>query len=303
MLTNSSKQSTNINLDIIKSIVFLDIFSYPLTGYEIWQFLDRDYEFSRVIDKLDDLIKKEVLTFKEGFYFLKGQEKLIKIRRERYNYTQHKLKIAKRFSRLFSLFPSVRLVAVANLIGGYNLRLNSDIDLFIITKPGRIWLTRLFCAGLAKILHSRPTEDNKKNKICLSFYITTKALNLKSLELNDGDPYFYYWKKGLIPLYDYKNIWVNFLAANDLFIFDQNKVSVLNSLDVNSTVNSFFDGFEKMAKKFQFKIMAPELKQSQDNNTGVFISNDVLKLYLQDRRLEFFNKFNFKMHEVSQKIN
>ncbi len=305
MLINN-QQPLNIAFNIIKPIVFLDIFSYPVTSYELWRFLDRKYDLDLVIRLADDLVKRRILDFKQGFYFLNGQEELIDIRRARYNYTQHKLKIAKRFSYLFSLFPGIRLIAAANLIGGHNLRLNSDIDLFIITKPRNIWLTRLFCAGLAQLLHSRPTKNYKKNKICLSFYITTKAIDLKNLELTGGDPYFYYWKLGLVPLFDRQNTWLKFLIKNNLFVFNKNKAKVLKDFDYqieNYKTQAGFNLLEKIARAFQLKIMSIELRQSASKNTGVLISDDVLKLYLKDRRLDFLSKFNLKINEISQKIN
>lgn len=307
MLTNN-QQTSNTAVDIIKPIVFLDIFSYPVTPYELWRFLDKKYDLGLVINLADDLVKKKILDFKHGFYFLNGQDDLINIRRARYNYTQHKLKIAKRFGRLFSLFPSVRLVAAANLIGGYNLRLNSDIDLFIVTKPRHIWLTRLFCAGLAQILHSRPTKNYKKNKICLSFYVTTQAINLKNLELDGSDPYFYYWKLGLIPLFDRQNTWLKFLEKNNLASYNKNRLDIFKDVHGDYEIKdkkaiTFFYFLEKIAKKFQLKIMSKELKQAESENKGVLISDDVLKLYLKDRRLDFLDKFNLKIHEISQKIN
>ncbi len=297
------QQAIHIETELLEPIVFLDIFSYPVTAYELWQFIGRKYSLNTVITTLNDLQQKNILAFKAGFYFLVGQDDLVEIRRKRHNYTCQKLRIATRFSRLFSLFPGVKMIAAANLIGGYNLRLASDIDLFIITKPGQLWLSRLFCAGLAQLLHSRPTTKCKKNKICLSFYVSTAALSLKNLELNNGDPYFDYWQKGLRLLYDKQNTWLKFLRANNLFLFDQRSIAKTCDKDIFSSADIFIRFLEKIAKVFQVMIMSRDLKKALSQEKGVLITDDVLKLYLQDRRLEFLNKFNIKMHEISKKIN
>src|SRR5665811_218304 len=106
------------------------------------------------------------------------------------------------------------MVAAANFIGSHNWRKDGDIDFFIITKENYLWRSRLFCAGIAKLLFSRPTINNKKDKICLSFYISESALNLRPLELEGGDPYFEFWRRGLFPLYTRNDIWNRFQAAN-----------------------------------------------------------------------------------------
>ena len=101
---------------------------------------------------------------KNGLYFLPGREEIITTRQKRYNYSNRKLKIARRFAaalRIFSERP-------CDLSGQHhwrdNLRDESDIDFFIITKPGRLWLSRLYCAGLTKLLGHRPTATEKRIK-------------------------------------------------------------------------------------------------------------------------------------------
>ena len=72
--------------------------------------------------------------------------------------------------------PALKLVAVSNLIGHHNLRNESDIDIFIVSSPHRLWLARFFCTGLMKIANQRPTKYCKRNKMCLSFYTSVDGL-------------------------------------------------------------------------------------------------------------------------------
>src|SRR3989337_325014 len=70
---------------ILRTIVYFDLFSYPLTELEIWkwQFHDRNYE-SGIMNqgyRLEEIVEtieksealKNVLDFNNGFYFLKGR--------------------------------------------------------------------------------------------------------------------------------------------------------------------------------------------------------------------------------------
>jgi len=210
--------ASNDNLEkyklVLRPLIFLDLFSFPPTSWELWQYLDKKIDILEVENYLKVLIERNILEKLQGFYFLKGRNSIVDIRHHRYNYSAAKLRKAHIFSRVFSFFPGVVMVAAANFIGSHNWRQDGDIDFFIITKENYLWRSRLFCAGIAKLLFSRPTIKNKKDKICLSFYISESALNLRPLELEGGDPYFEFWRRGLLPLYMFKDIWNRFQAAN-----------------------------------------------------------------------------------------
>ena len=277
--------------EIIKIVTFFDLFDYPLNSFEIWQYLDKKHNLGDVLIALENSL--DVIQYQNGLYFLPGRSDIISTRQKRYNYTNNKFKIAKRFSYFFRLLPFVQMISVANVIGSHNLRDGSDIDFFIITSPGRIWLSRLFCAGLAKLLHSRPTQKNKKDKICLSFYVSTDHLDLYDLRLPEEDPYFDYWIRGLVLLYNKNKIYESLLVANNL-----------RSGDIvlpQKRSNLFLDYLERVTKKWQLKIMSPELKAEMNTSDGVVINDNTLKLYLRDRRREFLKNYNNKLHEIIKK--
>jgi hypothetical protein len=282
---------------ILKTIIFFDLFEYPLTSYEIWENLWSAPSLSGLLVILDKLAAGGRIVTQNGFYFLSGREGIIATRTHRYNYTARKIKIARRFARLFKLCPWVEMIAVANSLGFYNLRSESDIDFFIIVRPGKIWLSRWYCTGLAKLLGSRPTAQNKEDKICLSFYLSSDRLNLDDLFLSGDDPYFDYWRRNLIPLYNKKDTFANFLRANGLGTENEPVVGVKNG--VTAPADSIRLGwFEKLAKGWQLKIMPPELKKEMNNSDGVVINDQILKLYRCDRRREIREKYGNKVTEI-----
>jgi len=288
MFNHDSNQENSLKKAIISLITFFDLFEYPLTSYEIWNYLNKEYLISDIFRALDNL--SDIISSQNGFYFLPQREITINTRQQRYNYTNQKIKKARRFSQWLHYLPFIKVIALANSIGAHSLRAGSDIDFFIITAPHRLWLSRFCCAGLAKLLNLRPREGNKKDKICLSFYITTDHLNLDDLKLRPQDPYFDYWIPSLILLYNKNETYQQFLVANGL----------LSKIIVPPHQSSGILGniLERLVKKWQLKIMSPALKQAMNNSTGVVINDQVLKLYLKDRRQEFFDRFNHKIHEI-----
>ncbi len=281
---------------ILEPIIFLDLFKHPLNTFELYKLIDRKFPYQEIENILKGLVDNKILQEKQGFYFLYGNEAIVQERHKRYNYSRAKLKKASFFAKVFSAFPGVIAVAAANFIGDHNWRYESDIDMFIITKKNYLWLSRLYCAGIAKLSFSRPRKNCKKDKICLSFYISEKNLNLDSLHLQGGDPYFKYWLLGLVPLYSHKNTWANFIKANK---DKEEYISRSSSYKQNKLILAF----ETLAKKIQLAIMPKALKEAAKLGEGVLISDDILKLYLKERRPYYRDEYNLKKYEIFKKIN
>jgi len=291
---NSNNQES-LSLAIKKVIVFFDLFDFPLTPYEIFNYLEQRFLLIDIIFVLDSLA--DIFENKNGFYFLSGREKIVELRQVRYNYAVRKLKIAQSFAKIFSLFPYIKVVALVNVMGAHNMRDEGDIDFFIISSPGRLWLSRLFCAGLAKILNKRPTEKIKRDKLCLSFYLSEDNLNLDNLKIKPSDPYLDYWPKTIVLLYNKDRTYENFLAVN------QSKGLINKEFSDDRLVynkgNRFLNFLELGAKKLQLKVMSPALKQVLITSQGKFINDKILKLHWRDLNAEILEKFNYALHKIS----
>jgi hypothetical protein len=292
-------QNINLEKELKQVLAFFDLFNYPLTPLEIWHYLDKKVPFSDIIYTLYNLTGVES---KDGFVFLLGRAEIINSRQKRYNYTKRKLKIAHRFTWLFSLCPFIEVILLGNSLGAYNLRDESDIDFVIISQAKRLWLTRLYCAGLTALLNSRPKKKNKRDKICLSFYISTAKLNLDNLQLQPSDPYFFYWLRSLVLLYNRKRVYNDFLRANNIFLnkefFSDLELEMSEKNGISQKNSKFLNSLENLAKKFQLAIMAPDLKKAANNSVGVVISDQVLKLYLRDKRQEYLEKYGNKLQQI-----
>lgn len=298
---NGEYLTSELREAIIKQVAFFDLFTYPLTTWEIWQNLSIKIDLPLLELALNEFVQNEdILETLDGFYFLTGRSEIVGIRQKRYNYTNNKIRIARQVSYIFRLLPCVKLVAVSNLIGHHNLRDESDIDIFIVCSPRRIWITRLFCTGLMKLANRRPTDHAKKNKICLSFYASVEGLNMEKLRFNPGDPYFDHWFLGLHPVYNKDNM-VSYLRFKNPWL----KEAFPNSFLLKDTFNEdyfkrswgewiFFgwgDFLNWISKKFQMLIMPKEIKKLASLNKGVLISDTVLRFYLRDRRGEFYKGY------------
>lgn len=305
---------------IVETIAFFDLFDYPVAVIEIWEHLNTKCEILDIISALDfkplpnpPLAKgRELSSFfesKNGFYFLKGREEIIKTRLARYNYTDQKFKRALWVARVFKLIPWIKMIAVGNIIGAHNLKKESDIDLFIIAAKNRVWLARFFCVGIVKLLNLRPKPGREKDKICLSFFVSEDNLDLRDLKLKN-DLYFNYWLAGLAPIYDVGNTYKKFIKANGWIkeVFPNWQPGEVNyRRDAGRPLpklyfyilDFIFGGAEKVAQKIQVKILPGNLKSLMNKDTRVVANDGIIKLHVKDRRQEYLEKFYEKIKKLN----
>lgn len=94
-----------------------------------------------------------------------------------------KMKIAVRATKILELIPFIKLIGVCGTVATGNPRESSDVDLFIVTKKGRIWLTRLGIMLLLEIFGLRKKKYKKAGRICLNHFIAEDSLELKFKDL------------------------------------------------------------------------------------------------------------------------
>lgn len=167
-----------------------------------------------------ELIFYELMNYpipfqKELFYFEKKTqtqwlEKWFS-RKEKNQFLENFIEKINKHGKLYQSLPFISEIFLCNSISFNAVKRDSDIDLFIITKNNSIWRARFFSAIFFKILWLKRSKINKKQKFCLSFYISEKHRNLYSIMLNKTDIYLTYWIAHLVPLYQEKNYQTIFL--------------------------------------------------------------------------------------------
>jgi hypothetical protein len=93
-----------------------------------------------------------------------------------------KLKVAKASVDFWRNISWVEMVFVTGSTASLNALADHDIDLWIIVKPNRIWLTRFFEWIHFNKLGSRRNRSSKevKNLFCINYYKTTDDLKIRT---------------------------------------------------------------------------------------------------------------------------
>jgi hypothetical protein len=164
---------------IVKSLIYFDIFKYPLTKQEIIQYSPVNLtELSPVENALNELIEK-IIIFRFGDYYSLRNDVSLTHRRRQGNYlAEGMLDKAKSKSRFISKFPFVRSVNISGSLSKNYFDSSSDFDFFIITSPNRIWLCRTLLALYKKIF-----LINSRKYFCINYFIDTEDLSIPDKNL------------------------------------------------------------------------------------------------------------------------
>jgi len=293
---------TSLNSAILKTLTYFDIFDCPLTVTEIRNFLTEPLDLLTLQLALDTLVGTGTIKQQNGFYTLRLEN--IFTRQTRFATARRKLKKARLIARCFSVLPWIHFVGLTNQMGSHNLRDAGDLDFFIITDPGRLWLTRFLCAGAMALFNQRPNDSKNQDTICLSFFVTSDALELKPYHLADTqDLYFIYWLANLSPIYDRDNAYQALIKANDWlpkalpnWQVNENILKISKPLSCFWPCWRLFQPLEVYLKAWQIKHLPVEIKSAP--STNVVISDRVLKLHDTDRRREFLDKYDKRLIDL-----
>ena len=307
---------------VLSTIAYYDIFDYPLTSWEIWKFLYcreyarmssvtniREYDFvnaQKILNKSKKL--KDVLDFSNGFYFLKGRERIVEERRKKYLLAQKRWKKLQKIVSVLQVAPFVKMIAGCNNLLINNLKPDSDIDVFIIVKSGRMWMARFFITFLVSLMRQWRHKGNIAGRICLSFFVTDDNLNLEYVAKKPYDIYLNNWIFLVAPLLD-QGVYKRFIKENLWARKSLNNALTFLPVGYERKIrkNVVLEGFRKFGEKVLggrfgdlietgFKKM--QVGKMRGRGTDVIVSDKMLKFHEVDRRDEFRCLFGERIEKI-----
>ncbi len=243
----------DIRQSILKTVLYSDIFDYPLTSYQIWKYLISSRKFKRA--SFDSVLKNigSPISTTRGLYFTEGKENIIKEAIKRKKESGKKFVQVYKISRIISFIPFVLFIGVSGGLSMNNAEKKDDIDIFVITKENSIWITRFLIIIILKILgkHRGRRDEKVADKICLNMLIDEKHLSFNSKKQN---LYTAHEIVQMVPIFDRNKIHNKFLSKN-MWVkkFLQNSIETKNLKIKRNYKNNnlFINLFENFAKLIQ----------------------------------------------------
>jgi hypothetical protein len=178
---------------ILHTLVYADLFDYPLTTEELHRYLiAHRAPLAAVQAYLDEgRGQPSSLVRVSPFWCLPGRDGLAELRRQREVYAQSLCRQAQRYAPLIAAVPFVRSVAITGSLAMHNVTgADDDIDLLVVTASGRVWLARGLVILIVRLAQRFGVE------LCPNYVLAEHRLQL-------GEPSLYIAHElaQLVPLY------------------------------------------------------------------------------------------------------
>ncbi len=166
---------------ILLTVLYADLFDYPLTEDELYQRLVCVASDRAAFERALTALVGPYLVAAGGYLVWIGREHLVAVRDHRRQAASGLWASAQRYARWLARVPFVRMVAVSGSLAVHNAENNSDIDLFCITTPNRLWLARTFIVPLSKLTRRLPRRFPLV--LCPNYILTLDALDVEDRNL------------------------------------------------------------------------------------------------------------------------
>lgn len=304
--------SDKLKKNILATIAYYDGLNYPLTVFEVWKYLIRsDYYTPNNDEKITlaqiscQLQDKELTKYIEhynGFYFLKGRSELVSKRIINGKLSAGKIKRLRFVAGLLRLVPFVRMIAITGALAMKNARVESDWDLFIVTKYKKIWTCRTLVTIFLHLLGKRRHGKHVADRVCLNFFVTNESLEIITKDLFSANEYMF-----LFPLYgqeihtkfQIKNRWIKNMKPS----YALNEIEPLGTLSDSFLVRLFRDigeailtptWLEKWLGKIESKQIMLNPKTHQEGSL-IYANDDALIFLPSPHGPKIFEKFKEKI--------
>jgi len=256
---------TSLQTSIIKTLIYADIFDFPLKAGELHRFLisSKETQHSQVKTSLNQFVKTNRVGNRGDYYFLKSRPKLARLRPFREIISREKQKKSRGVGNWLRLFPTIKSVYITGALALNNAKKSDDIDLMIITKTNWLWTTRLIVNLLFDCfkIRRKPKSRLVANKFCLNLWLDDTHL---SLPRKNRNLYTAHEIAQAIPLWDRDNTHQQFLYQNHW-------------------ISKFLPNFPLPSKPHPTKTKQPQTLSSQHVNIIERLVYKIQRYYMKSR--------------------
>ncbi len=269
--------------DLEKVLRYFAHFHYSPTLQEIHTFYPKKISRESLKKQLDLLKYSEFIVGKKGFYTLGEYSTYLEKTVQRLNWSRLKKEHIARYLKKISTLNSIQFIGYSGSVSMNNAGLDDDIDLFVITKTRRMWITRFLLLCLAEVMHIRRRRGKKKarNKVCLNMFIDERDLEMPTKKKTE---YIAHEILQIKPILDRNETSKFFLSAND-WVFEyfpnaqkyniQKYKSTSNSIK-NRGISLEFIGniFEQIFKSIQLACISKHKTTERITDTQLWFFPD-----------------------------
>ncbi|MCL5784782.1 MAG: DUF5457 domain-containing protein [Patescibacteria group bacterium] len=295
---------------ILKTLIYADLFDYPLTIYEIHKWLiDKKVTLRQIEKTLGKLVQSKKCKMQSDYYFLKKKNGLISQRRRREEQSAKYLRKVRALSQILKIIPWIKLVGISGGLAVNNAGKTDDIDLFIITSKNRLWVSRLLALGLLSLTRQKRKVGEKgrraAGKLCVNILLEEDKLEQANKDIFTAHEILQMkvlWQRGgIYEKYLEDNQWVfkylpNWVGSIDTSLRGVKRRSNLGRISPKSRLprslrSLAMTSMENVARKFQLWYM--QKPQGLER-----IEEGALYFHPEDCRLEILSQYQQNLKKI-----
>lgn len=234
-MSKSNAQFTQVESDILRTILYFDIFSHPLRLEELYRFLPSNSTTSEAIYQLCiSAPLNTLLQTRNGFVQLAERPDLTKRRTAGEQNARREFRRARWVAAFIRRIPFVRGVFLSGELSKGVASGHADLDFVIVTSEGRLWIVRTIL-----VIFKRIAFLGSKRFLCLNHFVAEghlrhhvqnryTAIEIATLRPLDSP--------GMLSHYLRENRWVAEYLPNSSDLF-----STLDAAPAHSRLQSFLE--------------------------------------------------------------
>jgi predicted nucleotidyltransferase len=237
---------------------------------------------------------------------------IVQQRLNRKKLADQKWKKAGKIFWIIQIIPFMKMVLVSGSLAFGNSKDESDIDVIITAKKGRIWIVRTLATLLTSILGVRRHNKITKNKICLNHYITDQSLKIPFESLYNAQSYVHlinvYHSKNdrkLFSKFQKENEWIKKYVEN----YEVSELENFRGIKRNKILGFISKIFEiilsgkfgNYLEKKLSEIQSGKIKNSplyKKSGGRITVNNNQLEFHPNSREAKISPEFNKRMEKL-----
>ena len=295
----------NLSKDIISALAYFDLFKYPLTQLELYQFLQHQYTYDEYLECLNLLVADGSIFQIDKFYSLLDNRTLVDRRKAGNIKAKHLLYSAEKVADFLFYFPFVKGIAVSGSLSKNYADETSDIDLFIITSRNRLWIARTLMHCFKKLTFL----FQKQHYFCMNYYIDEAGFTIEEKNLYTATEIV-----TLLPLNGIKsfsqfysnNTWTkSYLPNHSMKISYQNdlKHPIVKKIFEFLLDNKLGDYLDQFLMKITAKRWNDKSKKGKLNSKGILMGMKAGKHYAKPDPKNFQENLLFRYQDKVFQLN
>lgn len=158
---------------LFKALLYFEIFNHPLTKAELWKY--SSYTCKKELEGRLEVWVQLGYILKEGKYYLvNAVPNKVRNREAGEERVTNMWEKACKRAKLIQKFPFIRAVFISGSMSKGVVAEDGDVDFFIVTKPGKLWLSRTLLAAYKKLFLL-----GSYKYFCINYFIDSESLEIE----------------------------------------------------------------------------------------------------------------------------